>query len=157
MLPRRREEDLLVRPLSDETLVYDLKRDKAHCLNPTAAAVWRRCDGHTTVSQLAEMLRRECRIAADDDVVWFALRQLQKAHLLQERLRPPSELQRTSRRELIRRLGVAATVPIVMTILAPTARAQASDSCTGKILNCNLFGCPNALLCLNVLGMCVCI
>src|SRR5262249_32149126 len=27
MVPRRREEELLVRPLSDETLVYDLKRD----------------------------------------------------------------------------------------------------------------------------------
>ena len=121
-----------MRPLSDETLVYDLKRDKAHCLNPTAAAVWQHCDGRTSVPELAAMLRRECDIAADDDVVWLALRQLQKARLLQERLQPPPELQRPSRRELIRRLGVAAAVPIVMTILAPTARAQASDTCTGQ-------------------------
>ena len=61
MLPCRREKDLIVRQLSDETLVYDLKRDKAHCLNPTAAAVWRHCDGRTSVSQLAALLRRECQ------------------------------------------------------------------------------------------------
>ena len=131
MLPRRRDKELLVRPLSDETLVYDLTRDKAHCLNPAAAAVWQHCDGRTSVPQLAAILRRECDIAADEDLVWLALRQLQKARLLQERLQPPSDRQRTSRRELIRRLGAAAAVPLVMTILAPTARAQGSDACTG--------------------------
>ena len=161
MLPRRREKDLLVRPLSDETLVYDLTRDKAHCLNPTAAAVWQHCDGRTSVPELAAMLRRECHIAADDDVVWLALRQLQKARLLQERLQPPSELQRTSRRELIRRLGVAAAVPIVMTILAPTARAQASDTCTGQpdgLGDCVRFMCPGTCMCVTGLGMhCMCV
>jgi hypothetical protein len=147
MLPRRRAKDLLVRRLSDETLVYDLQRDKAHCLNPTAAAVWRHCDGHTSVSQLAAILRRECQIAADVDVVWLTLRQLQKARLLQESLQPPSARQRPSRRELIRRLGAAATIPVVMTILAPTASAQASNTCVGQVPtpgnnDCKLLQCP---------------
>ena len=151
MLPRRRDKELLVRPLSDETLVYDLTRDKAHCLNPAAAAVWQHCDGRTSVPQLAAILRRECDIAADEDLVWLALRQLQKARLLQERLQPPSDRQRTSRRELIRRLGAAAAVPLVMTILAPTARAQGSDTCTGTVPPCSRTECvPLRLTCVPV-------
>jgi hypothetical protein len=146
MLPWRREEDLLVRSLSDETLVYDLKRDQAHCLNATAAAVWQCCDGRTSVAQLAAMLRRECNIGADENVVWLALRQLQKARLLQTRVHLPSNLPRLSRRELIRTLGVAAAVPVVMTILAPEARAQASDTCTGMTKPCG-FTCPSKLVC----------
>ena len=156
MLPKRREEDLLVRPLSDETLVYDLKRDQAHCLNATAAAVWQCCDGRTSVAQLAAMLGRECNIGAAENVVWLALRQLQKARLLQARVHPPSNLPRLSRRELIRTMGVAAAVPVVMTILAPEARAQASDTCTGMGPPCN-GNCPDKLMCMNsFMGVCVC-
>jgi hypothetical protein len=156
MLPRRREEDLLVRSLSDETLVYDLKRDQAHCLNETAAAVWQRCDGRTSVAQLAAMLRGECNIGADENVVWMALRQLQKARLLQTRVHPPSNLSRRSRRELIRTMGVAAAVPVVMTILAPEARAQGSDTCTGTGPPCKGM-CPNLLTCQNSgMGVCRC-
>lgn len=35
-LPAVRHEGLIVQELSDEVLIYDLDRDKAHCLNPTA-------------------------------------------------------------------------------------------------------------------------
>ena len=161
MLPRRRETDLLIRRLGDETLVYDLKRDKAHCLNPAAAAVWQHCDGRTSVAELAAMLRRESNIAADEDIVWLALRQLQKVALLQERVEPSLPLQRPSRRELIRRLGVAAAVPAVMTILAPTARAQASDTCTGRnpmTVDCKTLICPIGTKCDNkpILTVCQC-
>ena len=40
MLPKARQEQLTVRELPDETVVYDLARHKAHCLNPTAALIW---------------------------------------------------------------------------------------------------------------------
>src|SRR5207302_9341317 len=40
--PTAREEALVVEDLADETLVYDLDRDKAHSLNATAAAVDRK-------------------------------------------------------------------------------------------------------------------
>jgi hypothetical protein len=45
MFPRARAENLTVRVLGDETLVYDQERHKAHCLNATAALVWRHCNG----------------------------------------------------------------------------------------------------------------
>jgi len=135
MLPRCREDELIVRQLSDETLVYDLKRDKAHCLNHIAASIWRHCDGSTSVAELAVMLRQQFQMPADDAVVWLALRQLQTARLLEESIELPADHRRCSRRTLIRRLGAAAAVPIVMTILAPTARAQASALCAGQFGN----------------------
>jgi hypothetical protein len=157
MLPRRREDKLLIRTLSDETLVYDLKRDQAHCLNRTAATVWQCCDGRTTIAELAEKLRSQCNLAADETAVWLALRQLQKACLLCEPVRPPAEQIRTSRRDLIRKLGAAAAVPIVMTILAPTARAQASDTCSNTLPTCIGKTCPGTLTCMNNADMCSCV
>ena len=40
LMPRARQDELVVEELQDETLVYDLKRHKARCLNRTAALVW---------------------------------------------------------------------------------------------------------------------
>ncbi len=51
LMPRARQDELVVEELSDETLVYDLKRHKANCLNRTAALVWQDCDGQTSVAQ----------------------------------------------------------------------------------------------------------
>ena len=58
LLPRARQEELVVEELPDETLVYDLKRHKAHCLNRAAALVWQHCDGRTTSSDMAEILEQ---------------------------------------------------------------------------------------------------
>ena len=44
-LPHARTDNLVIRELDDETLVYDMERDEAHCLNQTAALVWKQCDG----------------------------------------------------------------------------------------------------------------
>src|SRR2546422_8935483 len=51
--PRQRRDGLVVQELPEETLVYDLERHKAHCLEAVAAAVWEACDGHRTVEQIA--------------------------------------------------------------------------------------------------------
>src|SRR5436190_6967815 len=51
--PAARSQGLVVEHLADETLIYDLERDEAHHLNPTAAAVFALCDGQATVEQLA--------------------------------------------------------------------------------------------------------
>ena len=40
LMPRARQDELVVEELQDETLVYDLERHKARCLNRTAALVW---------------------------------------------------------------------------------------------------------------------
>ena len=55
-MPRARQEKLLVHELTDEVLVYDLKRHKAHSLNKTAALVWQRCDGKSGVTEITRLL-----------------------------------------------------------------------------------------------------
>lgn len=127
LLPLARTDALVVKELQDEVLVYDLKRDKAHCLNPTAAAVWKHCDGKLAVADMARLLESDLEKPLDDEVVWLALRQLDKFHLLQERGRLPQAKQGISRRDLIRRIGVSAVLlPAIISITAPTAKAQGS-------------------------------
>ena len=44
--------------LGDEASVYDWAGAQVHALNPTAAFVWRRCDGATNPDAIAAALRR---------------------------------------------------------------------------------------------------
>jgi hypothetical protein len=53
-LARKRKQGLVIKELPDEVLVYDLDRNKAHCLNHSAAEVWERCDGRTTAASISE-------------------------------------------------------------------------------------------------------
>ena len=126
--PYAREDELVVEQLPDETLVYDLKRHKARCLNRAATLVWRRCDGKTTVPEMAAMLERELDIPADESVVWMALGRLDKAHLLKSPVILPPDKKQYSRRAVIQSLGKVAGItlvlPVVESIAAPLA-AQA--------------------------------
>ena len=73
MLPRARKDDLLIQDLEDEVLIYDLKVDKAHCLNRAAATVWRHCNGRNTTAQLASHLKRELKVSDSSELVSLAL------------------------------------------------------------------------------------
>src|SRR5882762_498071 len=97
--PLARKERLIIKELQDEVLVYDMDRDKAHCLNLAAAAVWKKCDGSHTPAQIAKSLRAETKANVGEDFVWLALDQLGRDHLLEERLEWPTHLPRLSRRE----------------------------------------------------------
>jgi hypothetical protein len=125
MKPQAREDGLVVQELEDETLVYDLLSHKAHCLNRAARAVWRLCDGTRDEAALARLLGKELAGGADEDIVRLALRDLARARLLRE---PLTVRPRVSRRRLIQRLGQAAALPLVVSIVSPTA-AQAA-TCT---------------------------
>lgn len=126
--PRARTDGLVVRELPDEVLVYDLERHAAVCLNRTAALVWKRCDGRTSVGELSRALAEELRSDDAEALVWLALEQLGRDRLLEERVKRPAALKGISRRELVRRLGLgaAASLPLVTSILAPTAAQAAS-------------------------------
>ena len=82
-LPEARKEGLVVQHLSDEVLVYDQQRHKAHCLNETAALIWMRCDGKTTVASMAQELSKQTGTRVGEEVVWLALDQLGRSRLLQ--------------------------------------------------------------------------
>ena len=125
IIPQARKEGLIIRVLGEETLVYDLERDRAHCLNRLAALIWRRCDGKTTVADLMRLLQDELPASGKEDLILSALNQLSRAHLLQEKLKNREETSRLSRREVMRKLGRAAAIslPLVTSITAPV-RAQ---------------------------------
>lgn len=140
LMPRARQEELVVEDLPDETLVYDLKRHKARCLNRTAALVWQHCDGRTTVPEIATLLGEQLATPTDEAVVWMALDRLGRAHLLSEPVTLPADRARYSRREVLRtmrRVAGISLLPVVASILAPRAAAAAScvTSCVG-IANC---------------------
>ena len=74
--PIARKNDLVTQEVPDELLVYDLVNNKAHCLNQTAAAVWKSCDGTRSVSDLAQMVSGESGQQVNDDFIWLAIDQL---------------------------------------------------------------------------------
>lgn len=129
-LPRARTDELLIEEFPDETLVYDLRRDRAHCLNRTASLVWRACDGRTQVKEIAGRLASEAGLPADEALVWMALTRLEKARLLAERVDAPGPRAGYARREVIRTLGLtgalALFLPAVESIVAPLAAQAAS-------------------------------
>lgn len=139
LVPYARQDGLVVTDLPDETLVYDLQRHKAHCLNRTAALVWRACDGQTSIANLAARIQLELGEPVTEDVVWLALDRLGQAHLLQERVSPPALLMGMSRREFLRKAAVASAValPVVASLTAPRAAQAAScNASTGRNLGC---------------------
>ena len=90
MLPLRRRDELVVQELSEETVVYDQRSHKAHCLNRTAALVWHHCDGQTSVGKLARLLHEELGLPADEQLVWHALVRLDRARTIAHALNVPA-------------------------------------------------------------------
>ena len=77
--PRARRGGLVVRDLPGETVVYDRDSHQAHCLNRTAALVFRNADGRRTVGDLARLLATETGAGVDHDVVRATLDRLREA------------------------------------------------------------------------------
>ena len=82
-VPRARQEQLIVKELPDELLMLRSQSDKAHCLNETAALVWKNCDGHKTVDQLRELMEENAGSPVSEEMVWLALDQLETFRLLE--------------------------------------------------------------------------
>ena len=152
--PLARRDGMVVNELPEEVVVYDRDSHKAHCLNRTAALVWKRCDGRTPPARIAQLVGQDLQTHVGEDLVWYALGQLAKDGLLTERVVPRDVVvagARLSRRELVRRLGLAAVValPLITTIVAPTPVEAAASGC----VDCNgILCCPPASC---VSGACV--
>lgn len=129
--PLAREADLVVQKFPDEVMVYDLRNHKAHCLNQTAALVWRHCDGQRSVSEIAALLAQETDSPVSEEVVWYALDKLSKAALLEEKVAVPFT-DAMSRRRMVKRVGALVVLPAVISLIAPTAHAQVSVIITSK-------------------------
>ena len=129
MKPAARRTGLVVRDLPGELIVYDLDRHQAHCLNRTAASVFRGADGTRSLDDLGRLLGESLDPAVRGAAVRMALDLLGEAQLLEagEPSGPASDL---SRRSALRRagLGVALLLPAVASIVVPTP-AEAAVTC----------------------------
>jgi hypothetical protein len=160
LLPVARKEGLAVTGLAEETIIYDIERHKAHCLNQTAMLIWKHCDGRTTVKQMTAILEEELNAPVTEEMVWFGLDRLGRNRLLEEVVTLPTETGRLSRREVVRRLGLASMValPVITSIVSPTAVAAATI-CRITVAQCgnpNTNGCccNNNKLCNQATGNC---
>src|SRR5687767_7660145 len=104
-IPVARKEGLVVQETADEVLVYDLKSNKAHCLNQTAAFVWKSCNGDNSISEITELFEKEIGSAVQEDLIWLAIDQLNEKNLLTANL--TSKFAGRSRREVIKKIGLA--------------------------------------------------
>jgi hypothetical protein len=151
--PRARADGLIETQVADDMVVYDTATDRVHCLNPSAVALWRACDGAHTPVDLAGAL------GAEYEVVWHGLRQLGEQGLLETPV-PGPPAQHVSRREALRKIviggAIGFAVPTVISIIAPEPAAAAScrtlgEPCTTEAQCCKVLGV--AQLC--VLDLCV--
>lgn len=154
--PLARSTQLEVVSLHEETVVYDLRTDKAHCLNPTSARVWRSCDGRHTAGDIASAMEQEFGTAVPVDVVALAIAELGKAGLLD--LPEGTKAARgISRREVVRRTAGVAMIalPVISTLLAPTSASAATVDCSCVVPgDCiSKTACPNTGNC-NFSGIC---
>ena len=148
-LPVARKSRLLVRELAEEVLVYDEEGHRAHCLNRTAALVWKSCDGKTTVARIAERVGGQLSTHVPEELVWLALEQLAEFDLLAGGARPSESPGLISRRRMLRRLGIAAAVslPLITSVVSPTAaQAQSGVPCDENT------PCPEGQTCIG--GLC---
>ena len=125
---RLQSEDLLLEELPDELMIYDPPRNKAFCLNQTAAFVWRHADGNTTVSEIRELMEKQLGKPASEQMVWFALDMLSKDGLLASSTVVPEAVVDLSRRKLLQKLGAGAiALPVVTVLMVSPAKAHASS------------------------------
>ncbi|MFV0389438.1 MAG: hypothetical protein ACK5NT_11865 [Pyrinomonadaceae bacterium] len=127
-LPRARHSEIVTQQLKDELLVYDLKFDKALCLNKTAMRVYFACNGKTSV----EALKHKHRIA--EEMILLALEQLKEMNLLDPTEELESPLKGMNRRNMLHKIGVSsvAVFPIISVVSAPKAVRAASCIAAGS-------------------------
>lgn len=140
--PRARPADeLIVEELPNELLVYDIKRSRAHCLNASAAAVFRSCDGKSSIREIAR------RAGVEEKVVELAVDELSAAQLLEESDHAPSYL-RTSRRRALKKMamiaGAAVVIPMVQSIVAPSVAEASSCAPSGAACTSNAQCCSHS-------------
>lgn len=143
--PVARQDGLVIQEMPEEILVFDLKTNKAHCLNQTAALVWKSCDGKNSIPNIAQILELQSGDKVQEDLIWLAIDQLNENDLLVEGFAPAFKNQ--TRRQVIKKVGLAAVIalPLVSSLVAPTTASAVA--CSGTVTNCA--GCNPGTPCTN--------
>jgi len=153
--PLGRQEDIVVQELNDEVLIYDLKENKAFCLNETSALVWQMCNGENSVADISQTIGKKLNSPANEDLVWLAIDQLKKENLIANSEEVVPNFNGLSRREVIRKVGLSTmlAIPTILALHAPTAAQGASTTsgaCDATEAGClanTACACPAAVTC----------
>ena len=136
MVPRARQDRLVVQETGNETVIYDEQRNRIHRLNPTAALVWRHCDGQRTADNIAGVVQSTLGSPVTEEMVWHALGRLEEARLLQEPLVRPEAFTHITRRQMLRKAavvgGATLLLPVVQSMIAPTPAMAMSIGCATR-------------------------
>lgn len=134
--PRKLETNITVQHVDAETLVYDERRHQAFCLNATSAAVWNLADGSRSVEQLAQDASVKLAAPVTEELVRFALAELDRDGLLLVSAAVPAGAPLPTRRQMMGSLGAASLVlvPAVAMLVTPKA-AQAYNGCVNCLLS----------------------
>lgn len=129
--PTARQSGIVVQELPDEVLVYDMDSNKAHCLNRSAALVWRSCDGNNSVADIMKQFESTGGGKVTEDFVWLAIDQLNEIGLIENGV--ARRFEGVSRRQALKTIGLASMValPVVASLMAPpTALGSVTCVCT---------------------------
>ena len=142
-MPVARKGELVIQELQDEILVFDIKTNKAHCLNQTASKIWKYCDGKTSISEIRRLLEIQTDSQIPENLIWLAIDQLNERELLENRF--AEKFAGQNRREILKKIGLATVValPLVASLTAPTAAMAVA--CSGLVTSC--VGCRNGTRC----------
>ena len=144
-VPVPRRSDIVVQEFENEVLIYDLRKQKALCLNETASKVWQMCDGKRNVTEIANLLSKESGLAYSEDVILLTLGQLKRDRLLEFAKTHSIDFPDINRRQLIHKIGLASviTLPFISSLVAPSAAHAQScvvmvpgTGCTGAGMFC---------------------
>ncbi len=127
-LPLARSTELVLQNTGSEMLVYDLKTNKAHQLNETAAMIWKHCDGKTRIGDLVTDTN------VTKELVYIALESLQRKSLLESNVDVPIPKAGIARRKFLAQAGAmsAIAMPIISSLVAPKAIAAQSCFASGN-------------------------
>lgn len=151
-LPLVRSENLVVQNLDDEILIYDLTINKAFCLNETSLIVYQACNGKTTFEEL------KAEYSLNDEIIFLALDELKRHNLLAVETDYQSPFAGMTRREVIRKVGLASMIalPLISSVIAPSA-IQAQSGCAAPGTVSQIFCTSTAVDCnINPLGFVCC-
>jgi hypothetical protein len=121
LLPRARNQNIVIQELEAEILIYDLEINRAFCLNPTAAIVWKHCLGKSTFAGVIDDFNENFNQKITEDFVWLTLDHLKQNNLLERAEEFEINFGGLSRREVIRKVGLGSMValPLISSIIAP--------------------------------------
>lgn len=130
--PSSKRIGVLIEDLGDESVLYDSTSDRFVRLNSVSHLVWLRCDGESSVAEIAAAVGQELGIDDAAEVVWLALGLLASEALLEGDVELPEPVEgdeadgAMSRRTMLTLAGAGVALPLVASIIAPTPAAAQS-------------------------------